>query len=532
MRKRCFVINQLIFTNENTIRFTTYCTGSFLRPFRKSTNTNCLRKLESNNVRAVIHNGGDMFYNLDFTPGFEVPGGSGKHTLFGAALWIGGLDAGRNLHLAAMTYRQGGYDFYPGPLDTTTGTTTGPAVQAWDSIWAISRAEVEAFKAGGPITSGIANWPGNSSNTRHSKRMAPFVDADKNGLYEPQHGDYPEVRGSQTLYWVMNDQFAAHTETGGEPLGIEVHATAFVLDTADGNPLDNTVYLEFRIINRSQHTYDSLYYGMFADFDIGFGFDDFIGSNPDLNAFFGYNGDSFDDGSQGYGAQPPVQSIAFIGQDLSHFMYYNNDFTSQGNPESPIEYYHYLRGRWKDGSALTRGGDGYKGTTPATHAYPGDPGNSSEWSEESENHQPGDRRGIGSVGPVRFAPGDELQLTVASIFHPNTGSGQLGAFSRMEDDIQAVAEYYTQNFPTGLPRQPAQGRLVLFPNPAQITLGITSSAPIKEIRVLDLSGREMSVSANLQVNHAELNVSALSPGLYFIRIFTEKEVLTKRWIKH
>jgi len=35
---------------------------------------------------------------------------------FSGALWIGGKDNGGNLKLAAMTYRQRGSDFWPGPF--------------------------------------------------------------------------------------------------------------------------------------------------------------------------------------------------------------------------------------------------------------------------------------------------------------------------------------------------------------------------------------------------------------------------------
>ena len=47
--------------------------------------------LNINNVRATILGGGDMWWNLD-NGQYEVPQGSGKHSMFAGALWIGGLD--------------------------------------------------------------------------------------------------------------------------------------------------------------------------------------------------------------------------------------------------------------------------------------------------------------------------------------------------------------------------------------------------------------------------------------------------------
>ena len=72
--------------------------------------------IDVNNVRATILGGGDMWWNLSDAQ-YEIPKGSGLNSLFAGSLWIGGVDAGGQLKVAAMTYRQGGNDFWPGPLD-------------------------------------------------------------------------------------------------------------------------------------------------------------------------------------------------------------------------------------------------------------------------------------------------------------------------------------------------------------------------------------------------------------------------------
>ena len=46
-----------------------------------------------------------------FDAQYEIPKGSNKNSMFAGALWIGGVDDGGNLKVAAMTYRQGGNDF-------------------------------------------------------------------------------------------------------------------------------------------------------------------------------------------------------------------------------------------------------------------------------------------------------------------------------------------------------------------------------------------------------------------------------------
>ena len=71
--------------------------------------------LDVNNVRTIIMAGGDMWWNLDDAR-YEIPKDGNKHSMFAGALWIGGVDDGGQLKVAAMTYRQSGNDFWPGPL--------------------------------------------------------------------------------------------------------------------------------------------------------------------------------------------------------------------------------------------------------------------------------------------------------------------------------------------------------------------------------------------------------------------------------
>ena len=98
--------------------------------------------LDVNNVRTTILAAGDMWWNLDDAR-YEIPKNGNKHSMFAGALWIGGVDAGGQLKVAAMTYRQGGSDFWTGPLNTTTATITPDECNEWDKHFKITRAQVE-----------------------------------------------------------------------------------------------------------------------------------------------------------------------------------------------------------------------------------------------------------------------------------------------------------------------------------------------------------------------------------------------------
>ena len=223
--------------------------------------------LDVNNVRATILGGGDMWWNLSDAQ-YEIPKGGGLNSLFAGSLWIGGVDAGGQLKVAAMTYRQGGNDFWPGPLDVATATITEQECIAWDKHFKIDRSDVEEYVARfgidptytqEMIPSSITDWPAHG-NAAQDHFLAPFFDANGNGFYEPYDGDYPDYNitgdndeaslyGDQTLFWIFNDKGNIHSETEADPIGLEIHAQAFGF-TAD-NEINDMTFYNYKIINLS-----------------------------------------------------------------------------------------------------------------------------------------------------------------------------------------------------------------------------------------------------------------------------------------
>lgn len=122
--------------------------------------------LDINNVNARFYAGGDMFWDLVGSPKFEAPQQSNpaakRHAMFASALWIGGLDQSGDVRMAGQTYRQGGLDFWSGPL-TSTATTDSTTIAEHDTIWTITRSEVNAFVNEYAANGSIAN-PGQYPN--------------------------------------------------------------------------------------------------------------------------------------------------------------------------------------------------------------------------------------------------------------------------------------------------------------------------------------------------------------------------------
>ena len=97
------------------------------------------QEISLNNVRTRILTDGDMWW--DFTANvakYEIPKGSNSYAMFAGSLWFGGYVNGA-VRVAAMTYRQNGYDFWPGPLNPADLSTDIATCQAYDKVWQFNR---------------------------------------------------------------------------------------------------------------------------------------------------------------------------------------------------------------------------------------------------------------------------------------------------------------------------------------------------------------------------------------------------------
>ncbi|MEM9024422.1 MAG: hypothetical protein AAGB22_11805, partial [Bacteroidota bacterium] len=141
--------------------------------------------LDINQVNAAFHANGIFFSDTvghNIFAHFEVPKGSGVHSLFAGSLWVGGLDAGGSLRIAAQRYAPFGADYQPGPLSLNTAISHAQRVEDFSRVWKLSRAEIIQFDAwyqagvfdavfgtnnqqtqfpGYTIPEAIRTWPGN-----------------------------------------------------------------------------------------------------------------------------------------------------------------------------------------------------------------------------------------------------------------------------------------------------------------------------------------------------------------------------------
>ncbi|MDX1912712.1 MAG: T9SS type A sorting domain-containing protein [Saprospiraceae bacterium] len=533
-------------------------------------------EIEGANLKARILNAGDLFSDLSdgqFIPNPGPIGSINPTTIYAAGLWMGGLDSGGNLRLAAASYRSDGNDFFTGPLDPATGSTDDFTCSNWDRHFFVTGAEIAAFLNNPPQNAselisqypGIARWPGRGNPyfagqwgfdlPFTTQALAPFYDADNNGAYNPLSGDYPvvQLRGQpffvpdQLVWCIFNDAGGFHSNTNGAAFNTEIQLTVWTFDCSDEAflpVLNNTVFTSHKIIARGAERVDSVFIGIWTDVDLGCYEDDYVGCNPDLHTMFAYNQDAVDGqpgtfcagGVPTFGQTPPVQSVTFLSHSLDKFIPYNNTGAAvppgTTDPNTPAEYYNYLSGSWKDGSPLTDAPNGYSAGNPVDHLYPSDPADPAGWSMCTANLPGGDRRMLGNISIGSLEPGQIEEINVAWAFHPNPElpCGLGSTFS----DVQTLRATYEGGFQdvcsiVKAPDLPADS-LKLFPNPtADIAILKYGKIIPTALRAYDAAGRlVMEKNGNFEKEETRIQTGSLASGIYTLQIVTPQGTAIKK----
>ncbi len=550
--------------------------------------------------------------------GFIVPKGSGKKTIFSYSIWFGGEDQDSNVYASGERYRQGNQttpgikpDYYAGPvMDSANYSIYQDTL--WNYIWNLKKSDIEYHKlhwqeTGYKPIHDILTWPGNGNvNLGEAARLAPFSDLNQDGIYNPMEGDYPLIRGDRALFFIFNENRGPHLETGApRTMKAEFHAMAYGWDLPGDSAFKNTIFVNYKVFNRSQRAYYNTYLGVFTDIDLGLMTDDFIGCDVYRGSYYGYNGKAIDGNGQSYayGEHPPAQSVTFLagprleptGTDRPRFddnghqlcnesingtgfgdgipdnehmglnsfvKISNQNFAGtpafMNDPVNYLDYYNYLRAKWLDSTAIIYGGLGhldYGGYGPqCRYMLPGEsdtlnwgtgcqsPNGQKNWTELTAGTRPEDRRGIGSVGPFTFHPGDMKELDLAFVFARDyTSPDTLASIAKLRQMIDVVRQaYLTDKLPNGesfttVQEQTARQLLKcnVYPNPTASRANIAFDAPIGEqtmLSIVDCQGK-IIVRKVIRTGTVDFSVdlSGISQGLYFL-IFQSSNLITTKKI--
>ena len=339
-------------------------------------------ELNINNVRAYIETSGSMWFKE--IAKYVVPKSGDASSMFASALWIGGLDITGQLKLAAIRFRQVGDDFWPGPLNLKTADIDQAVCSYYDRHFEMTKAMARNHRDHWDdpdyvMPEAIKNWPAHPYNytgdiNGPSQFLAPFYDLNGDGEYQPEKGEYPYydfenelcpwtdenrakaargelpktyeeannisvggvmadqvLKGDQTLWWVFNDKGAAHTESKGSPIGLEIRGQAFAFTTND--ELNNMTFYSYEIINRSSYELTETYFSQWVDADLGYQKDDYVGCDVERGLGYCYNGTNVDGTGlpTHYGANPPAVGVDFFqGPYLDPDGYDNPSFNGDG----------------------------------------------------------------------------------------------------------------------------------------------------------------------------------------------------------
>ncbi len=490
--------------------------------------------LDMNNADALVNDGG-VFFNQTSTSlaGYTIPSGSSLNTLFAMSFWYGGLDVNGQLKISAQKYDPLS-DQFKGPLTTDGSAEVGPSGAWSNALFPVTKVEID-FHIANYMTQGyvpvsnIANWPAHGDvASNFDFYLAPFVDVDNDGMYNPLMGDYPCIRGDQAVYVIMNDKGGTHA-SGGDPLGIEMHYMFY--EFVGISEIENTTFVTGKVINRGIQTINEFKVSVFMDGDIGYSGDDYFGSDSHRNLMYFYNGDNMDEntpGSLGYGVAPPASGVMSLSKDFESIG------TSSGTLLTAFSYWNIMNG--------ISNATGLPWTNPVTSAatsfmFESDPSNAMQLdSEVAQANAPGDRRGVASLDFGTLAPNDEVKFDYAIIYYRDTISSFENA-SKLASIADIVQAFFDTSFVDdcllnviGLDEL-SEIDFSIFPNPSngEFTISLETSFSNAEVKIYDVFGRSVLDRTELKSNYATIELNQPS-GVYLLHLIVDGQKLIKRMI--
>ena len=528
--------------------------------------------LDGNNVKTTLSNTGAFIFSYA-QPAYQFPVNPeplpSVNAIFGASLWLSGFDPAGNLKLSAPTYGAalGTADFWPGPIESSISTTTSETCNNWDRMFKVSKINIDAhiadFNDNGIIDNVIPNdvllWPG--QNNVHAEdafditldelnTFAPYVDVNGDNQYQPEDGDYPDVLGATTaVWWVVNNIGNVSLESQGYPHRFQVNYLAYSYESNE-EAINNTTFYKVKLIQRDIEDLFDMFASLWIDPNLGCYTDDYIGSVPEENIAFVYNADPVDGddgcacagGVNTYCEEPPIIAIKMLDglyndelaeqTGMSSFMYYNNAAINNPppgttDPAIEIDYYNYMSGKWRDGTPLTYGGNGYNpGSSDLTsYAYSGVSAQG-DWSMCLNDEIPGDKRMVISTGPTVMEPSTVKDFTFAIIGIPNEAGPCDGSTASIISASNAIDDFHNTVVSTQAVFVDNHS-ISIAPNPmtnqAAFDFG-KLSGQIEQVQLFSVDGKLVRTYASID-NELTINKNDLDSGMYFYKVTTTSNQL-------
>ncbi|HNQ68985.1 MAG TPA: T9SS type A sorting domain-containing protein [Bacteroidales bacterium] len=482
--------------------------------------------LDRNQIKAMISSDGTLFNtseNGNQSPCFEVPKGLGINSIYSAKLWIAGLDDIGKLRFSARTYSYL-QDYYFGPI--ADDYSSSAYKNRYNRVWKVNLSEIqyhiENFENPDyEMPESFMNWPakGDISNGE-AENLAPYYDFNNNGNYDPDNGDFPLIRGDQAIYFIYNDGRANESKTG-----LEIHGMAYCYNPSLGSVLPQTVFVNYRLINRSSHNYHDLYAGMWTDFELGYSDDDLFGSDSINQMMYVYNADNYDGNLDTipfegiYGSTPPVQGVVMLNKEVYASVVVDCCFE---NIDTVV--YNYLKGLWFNGQPMVI-------NEIITNYYAsGYPENGTGWISYA-----GYTRALISAGPYSLNKNEEICVDVAFPYARDFAGNNLTSLALLREKAEALVGFYDNTgFTCGYDPSAIQNYLsesvdvYCYPNPSTGIVNIDMSDIGETQKIITVISSDGKLVNKVQTSDTIYNVKFLAKGLYLIVVESSGKRIVKK----
>jgi len=493
--------------------------------------------------------------NIKVTPqgidygGAEYPKNSGLSPIFNIQHWLLDDTDMTDLKVSGDVNYYDGRDFVSGPL---VDDYSGDYYTNTFRTWTITKQEIETHKwhyyePDYIIPEAILNWPSNHTVYQGIEyEAADFIDTDNNGSYDPENGDYPKIVGDQAVLYVLNDGHYPNYADGRlkDSLNVDVYALVYAFDTPESELFQNTFFIKYKIINKSDLDYENFKFGMYAYFDFANNYDGYtnrlnIACDTNLNTFYAYPG-MYYDAAPFWNKKPPISTVTFLNRNMDKFTQVNTIFSTYMDPIDNYSYLkkmHYMNGTWDD--ALWRPTPSWTANAPLDYVYPSNPGIIGGDSElQAGSHYLTDREGVGTSGPLYFGQGEVLEYELAYHYSYTSDSGYFESIDQALDEVnQLLICYQNDSIPGGgsfslIPENMDINDIdvQIYPNPVYAYLNIkTAYAGFETYRIFN--GYGQLIEDEKFTKH--IFMAPLQNGIYFLQLLDDKGdvISTRKFIK-
>lgn len=505
--------------------------------------------LDQNDVSTNLYDNGFFFTDsVSDLPAYEVPKGFGLNSIYTGSFWIGGKDVNGQLKIAAQQYAGSGQDYFGGPICRADANWALAHDYFGQTVWKVSKAEIDYHIAnygnsGYVMPNDIENWPAHgdpalTSTAGMLEFIAPFVDANGNGEYDPENGDYPCIKGDEAVFTIMSDMGGIHTASGGEPVGVELHCMFYQYSSVP--ELTKSTFVDIEVVNMGSQTLYDATAGFFLDTDLGNFMDDFVGTDTLRNMIYTYNGDAMDEANvmnSGYGNPPPALGLKLLSHNLDHSISYTNSVIyPYTDPASSDQFMNALQGNWADGSDQID-----DNSQPSEYFYTGDPNQTGSWAEINTANAPGDRRMVGSTDIGTFVPdltstaGNRITFSYALLY--GQGSDHLNSVAQLQSLADFAQVFYNNQSSNcfdvsvaGVSELADDLSVTIAPNPNSGSFKILSDESLvnASVTVFDASGKQVGKLV-IDSNNQQVDLG-LSQGVYYLNINMEGYSIKKKFV--